>query len=47
MARVRTYVTGSHNLKVGLAAAYQVIHFGQRSGDNNLSYRSSAELPSS
>ena len=33
-----SYVTGSHNLKVGYAAAYQVIHFGQWSGDNNLSY---------
>jgi len=33
-----TYVTGSNTMKVGYQAAYQVIHFGQVSGDNNLSY---------
>ena len=33
-----TYVTGSHSMKVGYQAAYQVIHFGQHSGANNLSY---------
>src|SRR5688572_12323181 len=33
-----TYVTGSHSMKVGYQAAYQVIHFGQHSGDDNLLY---------
>jgi hypothetical protein len=33
-----TYVTGSHSMKVGYQAAYQVIHFEQTSGDDNLTY---------
>jgi hypothetical protein len=32
------YVTGSHNLKIGYSAAYQVIHFENLSGDSNLTY---------
>jgi hypothetical protein len=33
-----TYVTGSHSIKVGYQAAYQVIHFEQTSGDDRLTY---------
>ena len=38
MARVQLVCDGIPQPQGGYAAAYQVIHFGQRSGDDNLSY---------